>query len=85
MTFWASCAQALQLGPQHSTVDLRFGVELTFYVLPRNRPSATGAVVVFADIDINTLCVDPDDIEHRITPKTKAIVAVHYAGHPCGT
>ena len=37
----------------------------------------------FADIDINTLCVDPDDIEHRITPKTKAIVAVHYAGHPC--
>ena len=40
-------------------------------------------VVCFADIDINTLCVDPDDIEHRITPKTKAIVAVHYAGHPC--
>lgn len=40
--------------------------------------------MVFADIDINTLCVDPDDIEHRITPKTKAIVAVHYAGHPCG-
>ena len=40
-------------------------------------------MVCFADIDINTLCVDPDDIEHRITPKTKAIVAVHYAGHPC--
>ena len=40
-------------------------------------------VVCFADIDINTLCVDPADIEHRITPKTKAIVAVHYAGHPC--
>jgi hypothetical protein len=41
-------------------------------------------VVVFADIDLHTLCLDPDDIEHRITPKTKAIVAVHYAGHPCG-
>ena len=26
---------------------------------------------------------DPDDIEHRITSRTKAIVAVHWSGHPC--
>jgi len=42
-----------------------------------------GATVNFADIDPNTLCIDPADIEHRIGPKTKAIVVVHYAGHPC--
>ncbi len=42
-----------------------------------------GATVVFADIVPDTLCIDPCDIEHRITPKTKAIVAVHYVGHPC--
>ena len=42
-----------------------------------------GAVVVFADICLDTLCIDEDDIEHRITPNTKAIVAVHYAGYPC--
>lgn len=42
-----------------------------------------GAAVHFADIDPTTLCIDPDDIEHRIGPKTKAIVVVHYAGHPC--
>jgi dTDP-4-amino-4,6-dideoxygalactose transaminase len=41
-----------------------------------------GAAVNFADIDPDTLCIDPEDIEHRIGPKTKAIVAVHYAGYP---
>jgi len=41
-----------------------------------------GATPVFADIDPDTLCIDPKDIEHRITPRTKAIVVVHYAGMP---
>lgn len=41
-----------------------------------------GATPVFADIDPDTLCIDPADIEHRITPRTKAIVLVHYAGMP---
>ena len=42
-----------------------------------------GATVNFADIDPDTLCLNPDDIEHRIGLRTKAIVVVHYAGHPC--
>ncbi len=42
-----------------------------------------GAAVNFADIDPETLCIDPDDIEHRIGPRTRAIVVVHYCGHPC--
>ncbi len=42
-----------------------------------------GATVVFADIDPQTLCIDPRDIERHISPRTKAIVAVHYLGHPC--
>ena len=41
-----------------------------------------GATVVFANVDQDTLCIDPNDIEHRIGPRTKAIVAVHYTGHP---
>ena len=40
------------------------------------------ATVVFADIDPETLCIDPGDIEHRIGPRTKAIMAVHYLSHP---
>lgn len=40
-----------------------------------------GGTVVFADVDPNTLCIDPKDIEHRISDRTKSIVAVHYLGH----
>lgn len=41
-----------------------------------------GATPVFADVDPETICVDPNDIERRITPRTKAIVVVHYASMP---
>ncbi len=41
-----------------------------------------GATVVFAEVDPVSLCIDPKDIEHRITPRTKAILVVHYLGHP---
>ena len=41
-----------------------------------------GAAVHFADIDADTLCIDPADIAHRIGPRTQAIVVVHYAGYP---
>lgn len=41
-----------------------------------------GATVVFSEMDPDTLTLDPADIEHRITPRTKAIVPVHYCGHP---
>ena len=41
-----------------------------------------GASVVFADIDPVTLCIDPASIERCISEKTKAIMVVHYIGHP---
>ena len=37
---------------------------------------------VFADVEIDTLNIDTDSISERITSKTKAIIPVHYAGHP---
>src|SRR4029079_4739940 len=42
-----------------------------------------GATPVFADILPATACIDPEDAARRITPRTKALVAVHYWGHPC--
>ncbi|MCL2517738.1 MAG: DegT/DnrJ/EryC1/StrS family aminotransferase [Oscillospiraceae bacterium] len=42
-----------------------------------------GATVVFADIDPYSLCISPKDLERCIGPRTKAIMAVHYLGHPC--
>jgi len=41
-----------------------------------------GALPVFADID-RTLNIDPKDFERKITPRTKAVVAVHLLGTPC--
>ncbi len=43
----------------------------------------TGAKPVFADIQEDTMNIDPKDIERKITPKTKAIMCVHWAGYPC--
>jgi dTDP-4-amino-4,6-dideoxygalactose transaminase len=43
---------------------------------------ALGGTVVFADVEPDSLCLDPVDLERRITPRTKAIVVVHYLGHP---
>jgi perosamine synthetase len=40
-------------------------------------------IPVFADIEPDTLNIDPLEIKKHITPKTKAIVVVHYGGHSC--
>jgi len=42
-----------------------------------------GGTPVFVDVDSETLLVDSERLESRITPKTKAIIAVDYAGQPC--
>jgi dTDP-4-amino-4,6-dideoxygalactose transaminase len=41
-----------------------------------------GARPVFADVEPDTLNISPEKIEAAITPKTKAIIPVHYSGHP---
>ncbi len=43
---------------------------------------ALGAAVVFCDIDPDTLQMDPASFEARITPRTKAVMVVHYMAHP---
>jgi len=52
------------------------------WIITVNAIAACGATPVFADIrdDFN---IDPESIKERITPKTKAIVPMHYAGHMC--
>jgi sugar O-acyltransferase (sialic acid O-acetyltransferase NeuD family) len=58
-------------------------------ILPSFTFSATGHAVVwnnlkpvFADIDPKTFCIDPDDVERKITNKTSAIIGVHVFGNP---
>ncbi|MFW6196416.1 MAG: DegT/DnrJ/EryC1/StrS family aminotransferase [Thermoplasmatota archaeon] len=39
------------------------------------------AIPVFADIDQNSFCIDPEDVKEKISPKTKAIIPVHLFGN----
>lgn len=42
-----------------------------------------GAALVFANVDPDTVCFDPADLERCLSPWTKAIMVVHYWAHPC--
>jgi len=44
---------------------------------------AARAIPVFVDLDPETLCISPDRIEEAITPRTRAIIAVHLDGYVC--
>lgn len=79
-----SCGTALDLCM--IALGIREGDEviapgLTF-VCTGGTAAARGAKVVFADIDPVTLCLSPAAVEAKITPRTKAIIPVHFAGLP---
>lgn len=64
-----------------------FDVEDCEVIVPTNTFLATGNAVIFAggtpvlaDINAETLCIDPGEILRRITPKTKGVIVVHIAG-----
>jgi dTDP-4-amino-4,6-dideoxygalactose transaminase len=68
---------ALGVGPGDEVVT----TPMTF-VATLNTIVHCGAVPVLADIDAATLNVQVEEIEKKLTPKTKAIVPVHYVGQP---
>lgn len=72
------CALLLELGPGDEVImpSWTFPSTANAFVL-------RGAVPVFVDIRPDTLNIDEALIERAITPRTRAIVAVHYAGVPC--
>lgn len=71
-------ALALQLGPGDEVIVADQSYIATAYAL-----SYVGAKCVFADVHPNTLCIDPSQIEPLITPKTKAVMLVHFGGFAC--
>ncbi|HQK83203.1 MAG TPA: UDP-4-amino-4,6-dideoxy-N-acetyl-beta-L-altrosamine transaminase [Atribacter sp.] len=53
------------------------------FVATSNAILYNGHIPVFADINPNTRNINPEDIRKKITQKTRAIIYVDYAGHPC--
>lgn len=79
-----SCTAALHLallahdiGPGDEVILPSFTFAAT-----ANMVEVTGARPVFADIDRSTYVISPEDIEKKLTPKTKAVIPVHFAGYP---
>lgn len=67
--------------------DLKQGDEVIVpsftFIATANAPLFVGAKPVFAEIEDRTYGLDPEDVKKRITPKTKAIIPIHYGGCPC--
>jgi len=80
-----SCTQALEMAA--ILIDIQPGDEVIMpsytFVSTANAFVLRGAKIVFADIRPDTMNIDEKLIESAITPKTKAIVPVHYAGVAC--
>jgi len=53
------------------------------FISTANTPFFVGAKPIFAEIEDKTYGLDPQDVEEKITRKTKAIMPVHYGGCPC--
>ena len=63
-------------GQEVLTSSLTFVSSTQAIVLGDGRP-------VFCDVDPDTLTIDPEEVARKVTPTTRAIVVVHYGGHPC--
>jgi perosamine synthetase len=69
---------ALGIGPGDEVIVPPFT-----FVATANCVAYQGGTPVFADVDPETLLLDPEKVGLRITKKTRAIIAVDYAGQPC--
>jgi perosamine synthetase len=69
---------ALNIGPGDEVI-----VPAITFVASSNCVVYQGGTPVFADVDPTTLLIDPADAERKVTSRTRAIVAVDYAGQPC--
>ena len=70
--------EALDIGPGDEVIVPAFTL-----IVSANMVCLTGATPVLVDVRPDTWCIDPDLIEQKITPRTKAIMAVHMYGQPC--
>ncbi len=70
--------QALGIGPGDEVI-----VPAITFVATANAVVFMGATPVFADVEADTVLLDADAVAARITPRTKAVVAVDFAGQTC--
>ncbi|RLA87392.1 MAG: aminotransferase [Deltaproteobacteria bacterium] len=70
--------EALGIGPDDEVIVPSLTFIACFQMI-----TATGAMPVPCEVEADTLLMDLDDVARKITPRTRALMAVHYAGNPC--
>lgn len=78
-TALAACLEMLNIGVGDEVIVADFSFPATANVV-----EACGATPVFADVDLATFNMLPDEVERKITPKTKAVIFVCALGNPDG-
>jgi dTDP-4-amino-4,6-dideoxygalactose transaminase len=81
----SSCTAALHLSLLASGVrpgDEVITTPLTFCATV-NAIIHAGATPVLADVDPSSMNIDPDRVQEKVTPRTRALIPVHFAGRPC--
>jgi dTDP-4-amino-4,6-dideoxygalactose transaminase len=72
-----SClAAGIKAGDEVITSPITFAASANSVLYCGGRP-------IFADVEQDTTNIEPREIEERITRRTRAIIPVHFAGHPC--
>ena len=78
-----SCTSALFLAIKAQGITGEVILPSFTFVASANAVVTAGAIPVFADIEYDTCNIDPTSTEERITPRTEAIMVVHYGGQSC--
>lgn len=69
--------RALRIGPGDEVI-----VPAYTFLATASSVALAGATPVFADIDPDSYCLDPAAVDAAVTPRTAAVIAVHFGGHP---
>jgi perosamine synthetase len=78
-----SCTSALELALKINNIHGEVIVPSMTWVATANVVVTSGAIPVFCDVDAATRNVTSADIEKRLSPRTEAVIVVHFAGQPC--
>ncbi len=78
-----SCTSALEIALKSSGITQEVIIPSMTFVATANAVINSGCTPVFCDVDLATRNVTARDILERISPRTEAVIVVHYAGQPC--
>ena len=78
-----SCTSALEIPLKASGITQEVIIPSMTFVATANAVINSGCTPVFCDVDLATRNITAEEVSNKISPKTEAVIVVHYAGQPC--